>query len=543
MKLFHLVTVVLLVFTLSACGGGNSASAIAPAPVPICTASAATPVTISGTITYDFVPNDPATGGLNYAATVAKPARGVDVQAIDGNNSAVCMSSTNASGLYQLQVPANTTVAVRALAKMSKTGAPSWTFRVIDNTSGGAQWSMQGPASSSGATAQTRNLHAASGWGGAGYTGNRTAAPFAILDDVYDGVTLMLSVAPNTQFTPLNLNWSPQNSKLTPFNLATGSIGTTFFNGSGIYILGDADVDTDEFDKHVIIHEFGHYIESNFSRSDSIGGSHAGGEHLDLRLAFGEGFGNAFSAMASNDPVYSDSKGVNQALGSPFDVSVASWTNPGWFSEGSIHHILYQTYTSPSLGFKSIFDVLSAKEKNTPALTSIFSFITALKANNPGQIPAIDTLVNAQGIDSNNMDAYGTNETHNGGLTVGALLIYTIIAPGGTVSSLCTTATYGQNNKLGNNRFLRLQVAAAGTRTVTVTGDSFSYPLIDIYSIGSDVAHNYNTGTTKSINYNFAQGDYIIEITDASLTLPDFAERYGLVTRTGQSCLTVNVTN
>ena len=56
---------------------------------------------------------------------------------------------------------------------------------------------------------------------------------------------------------------------------------------------------TDEYDDHVVVHEWAHYFEANFSRSDSIGGDHASDNVLDIRLAFGEGFGNAYSAMAS----------------------------------------------------------------------------------------------------------------------------------------------------------------------------------------------------------------------------------------------------
>jgi hypothetical protein len=56
-----------------------------------------------------------------------------------------------------------------------------------------------------------------------------------------------------------------------------------------MFLLGKEDVDTDEFDTHVVVHEWGHYFESAVSRSDSPGGNHALGDLLDARLAFGEG--------------------------------------------------------------------------------------------------------------------------------------------------------------------------------------------------------------------------------------------------------------
>ena len=83
-------------------------------------------------------------------------------------------------------------------------------------------------------------------------------------------------------------------------------------NPDGIYILGDFTAlggDTDEFDQSVIAHEFGHYVEDRFGRSDSIGGDHGGSATLlDLRVAFGEGWGNAFSGMVLGDPIYRDSQ-------------------------------------------------------------------------------------------------------------------------------------------------------------------------------------------------------------------------------------------
>ena len=78
-----------------------------------------------------------------------------------------------------------------------------------------------------------------------------------------------------------------------------------------IALMSDLAADTDEFDQHVIAHEFGHYIEYNFSRADNIGGSHGLGDKLDPRVAFGEGFGYAFAAIVLNDPVARDSANDN----------------------------------------------------------------------------------------------------------------------------------------------------------------------------------------------------------------------------------------
>src|SRR5690606_9356664 len=104
-----------------------------------------------------------------------------------------------------------------------------------------------------------------------------------------------------------------------------------------IYLLGAEGKDTDEYDRHVIAHEWGHYFEHNFSRSDSIGGPHTRHDQLDMRVAFGEGFGNALSAMITGSSVYRDVVGPNQAHSFQFDVEgplpFDGNDNPGWYSE------------------------------------------------------------------------------------------------------------------------------------------------------------------------------------------------------------------
>ena len=181
--------------------------------------------------------------------------------------------------------------------------------------------------------------------------------------------------------------------------------------------------DTDEFDQHVIAHEFGHYVENSFSRADNIGGPHGRGDKLDIRVAFGEGFGYAFSAIVLGDPVARDSF-VNGGVqvSSTFNVETNPPTNPagaplhdyGCFcSESSVWSILWDLYDpvadandNLSLGFAPLWSVLTNEQRTTPALTSIFSFIAALKAARPGDATAINTLLFAQNID-NVTDAFG----------------------------------------------------------------------------------------------------------------------------------------
>src|SRR6185369_5673229 len=70
--------------------------------------------------------------------------------------------------------------------------------------------------------------------------------------------------------------------------------------------------DDDGNDDAVILHEFGHYVEDVYGRSDSPGGSH-GGEAVDPRLGWSEGFSTYFSSAARGISFYADSQNAGAA--------------------------------------------------------------------------------------------------------------------------------------------------------------------------------------------------------------------------------------
>jgi hypothetical protein len=515
---------------IGACGGGSSSGG-----------TTATRVTISGTATYDRVPHT-ASGALDYANTAIRPVRGATVELRKAaDDSVIASTTTSGAGTFSLTAPLNTDVYVRVRAEMVRTGSPGWNFRVVDNTNAGALYVMDGASFNSGDSNVTRNLHAASGWGGSSYTGTRAAAPFAILDDVYVAFHKVLSVSPNQSFPALVLNWSVDNVP-SGNDPSIGQIGTTYYSGAekAIYVLGKADNDTDEFDDHVIVHEWGHYLEDNFSRSDTTGGTHGAGDRLDMRLAFGEGWGNAWSGIATDDPLYQDSSGVAQASG--FNINVES--NPsfhtGWYSEESLQSILYDLYDSTndgadnvSLGFGPIWQVLTQQERDTPALTSIFPFITALKADNPADAAAIDNLVGSQNIDSAGIDAWGSNETHKpNAADLDVLPIYHDYTVGDPAITVCTNSQYdatGDGNKLSERQFVRFTPPADGTYQFTAKGDNKSDPDIVLFDRGEVHRSEQDSSATHAEQASWALtgGDvYVLEVYDyAAMTSGDTTRR------------------
>jgi hypothetical protein len=382
---------------LEACGGGGGGSAAPATPVP-------TTRTVTGLVTYDFVPAvyNAATqvGGLNFAGAVQKPVRNGVVQILNGT-SVLATGSTDATGHYSLTFtpPASGTPQLAALASSA---TPS--IIVQDNTSAGAAYGIVATVGSG----STLDLHATHGWTGSSYSAaDRLAAPFAILDSMYTASQAFLAVRPSVAFPTLRVNWSPNNAPQAG-TIALGQIGTSHFSPADnqIYILGKDGADTDEYDSHVIVHEWGHFFEKNLSRSDSPGGPHSTGDVLDPRLAFGEGYGNALAAMLLPESVYVDtvwSGGTLRAFG--FDAETAPTptddVQPSAFSETTVMRLLYdifdggtnEAFDQVHAGLGVIYDVLTGPEKSTDALTTLASFITGLKAQPGISAPAVDTLL------------------------------------------------------------------------------------------------------------------------------------------------------
>jgi len=92
----------------------------------------------------------------------------------------------------------------------------------------------------------SRDLNIGSGWTGDGYGEVRASAPFAILDDIYLSMERVAEVDNGVNFPPLTVNWSVDNVP-TYGDLNMGQIGTSYYNNGEMYILGDANFDTDEF--------------------------------------------------------------------------------------------------------------------------------------------------------------------------------------------------------------------------------------------------------------------------------------------------------
>jgi hypothetical protein len=495
--------------TLVGCGGGGSEDD---------GSTSVGTVKISGKVTYDLVPSNSDHIGLDYLNITQEAVKGVQVDAIDSSNQSIASTTTDELGNYSFDLPVNSQVKIRVYAKLLKDGAPSWDVKVVDNTNSNALYVMEGALVSTGVSDSTRNLNASSGWGGISYTSERTAAPFAIVDSVYSAMKRVLSADANTIFPPLVVNWSI-NNVATSGNPSLGQITTSFYSDSNLYILGDEDSDTDEYDDHVVTHEWGHYYEDKFSRSDNIGGQHSGDDILDIRVAFGEGWGNAFSGMALDDPIYFDTLGVSQASGFYFDVESGTSTSNGWYSEGSIERILYDIYDQTddgsdtlSYGFGPIHQVFTGAEKITPAFTSIFTFITALKNENTADEGIIDAIVSSESI-ATITNIYGTDR-----INLLSDYPYHDLSVG-TPVSIEISNIYGSYNKLSNRKYVKFTIDSAGTYIIRVqqTNGTSSDPDFYLFDTSPWSRIAVSEGTAAGIeekSLSLAAGEYLLDISD-----------------------------
>ena len=489
-----------LIFQLTVTDGGGLSSSDS---ITITVVEPGPPVTISGTAEYEFVPTNNNCQGLAFPSTQPRPIRGATVQALRASDNALlAQTTTDDSGAYSLTVESLVNVYLRVRAELKRGGSPAWDVEVRDNTSDVGLalylrpiYVLDTSVFSSGVGDQVVPILAETGWDSSSlsYTGVRAAAPFSILDVIYDSMQLVLTANSTAQFPSLDAYWSVNNTTTQGGNPAdnidSGEIGGSFYTRiqdvddanityPSLFLVGMEDDDTEEFDDHVIAHEWGHYFEDNFSRSDSIGGPHALGERLDPRLAFGEGWGTAFSGMSTGSPIYCDTGGSNQAFG--FGVNIESPNIlqtgiPGWYNETTVLALLYDLWDTnaelggvdnDSIGFAPIYDAMTNEQRTTGAFTSVFSFMTELKNNNPGDTAFIDALLMDSGI-TTNLDIFGSNETNDSDPAFfinDVIPVYTQLTIGNTVN-VCSNSQF-DNERDGNNlserQLLRFNVPVAG---------------------------------------------------------------------------------
>lgn len=414
-------------------------------------AAGATPRNVFGRVTADRPENDTKTGALIYSAgkIINFPVRGVVVQLINpSDDAAVRTVATDADGKYFFSnVEQGHEYIVRVKAQLAKTRrdgvvtGPQYNFMVRDNASGkfGDAKPLYTLEKRVASTEDEVNLNAPLGFGEQGQLldpDKRKSAPFAILDVVYNAVSGIEATNANIQLRDLHIYWSANNTnvdaELTPEQKRTlsekeqaiellrqkmnGKIDTSHFQAAndypGLFLLGHADVDTDEFDRGVVGHEFGHYLQYAASYDASPGGSHGNSpvEFKDPSLSYSEGFGTAIGGLLAKSQYYTDSKGTGQqAVGPGFSFALDLKKQPtagnGFYSESSVAYLLYKLGTNDSYGgFGAFWRGLTAMAQGYESST-VFTFLD--RYSNASKATRAQLLQEAKEVNIRTVDTLG----------------------------------------------------------------------------------------------------------------------------------------
>jgi len=534
--------VVLILSSLTACGGGGEAIDLAET----CSLGANPAITVQGEITFDRIALLNS-GALDFNNISQQPAKNIIVEAVCGSETISALTDDN--GQYILSIPSGTKgIFVRAKAQMIKIGIPSWQVTVTDDSQAGELvFALDSRRFNVNATAVTKNLHAPSGFDGVGYsaTSVRSAAPFAILDTIYKSMQLVLSAQPNAVFPALDVKWSPTNED--------GS----YYSNYQINVLGST-IDTDEFDEHVIAHEWGHYFQDAFSRDNSVGGFHVPGDILDIRVAFSEGFGNAFSAMVTGDPVYKDSQDMTS--GFSIDVETNSCANKGWYSECSVQSVLYDFFDDIneandvfSLGFDGIHEAMTSNIPVSNSLTSLFSFINPFKNLSTVASGDVDALLAVQLIGSIT-DDFATGVSSGAYITGTTDVLPLYDTRAFPLTNICSTGDNASDNfdldyvyGLGVSRFIRFTAPSTGNFEFTASwtsGLSTSDPDMNLYRNGAMLGYGksiVNKSETFSAGLT-AGNEYVLEVLEYTYIDRDIIYDRSATGAINKTCFTVSRT-
>jgi hypothetical protein len=497
-----------LTFQLTVDDGADSTTDM----VVITVQEALSAVTVSGVLLYEFVPtshnNTSACFGLDFANIIERPIRAATVQLLDASNNILGQMVLGEDGSYSFaNIPANTDVRVRVRAELKRSGSPNWDVEVRDNVDTSAsppplatrplyvtEWALN----TGGNNITDADFTALTGWDGSAYTAARAAAPFAILDTIYTGMQWILSADASASFTPLDAFWSINNTNVsgTPTNIDLGEFGPSGFYSSGIdslFLVGDAAVNTTEFDFAVVLHEWGHYFEDNFSRSDSVGGRHFLGELIEARTAFSEGWGHAVAAMASGDPMSCNTGAVGGGARGGFNLETTDLGPQGWYNELAIGGLILDLADTTndgvdnnSIGFGPIFDVMTGPQVETEAFTTLFSFASLLRPNlTPSEQSLLDTLLATENIETTGLDIWGSTQANiniapNNARDV--MPLYTDYAADGSTLKICTNSDHDfdmDGNKPAEHRYLRVTTTSSAIYDVIVAANPVPPPTAD----------------------------------------------------------------
>ncbi len=374
-------------------------------------------VAVSGTALYErreFEAVGPGSGlgGRDTSGTGAAgnfPIRGAEVQVLK-NGSIFHCTTTTSTGTYSFNLPDDS--ATYTIKVNSRSYTADNKVSVLDTPSTKNYYSVTTTVVATGPGPLVANVANAT------YNGDLKGGAFNILDKIYQANDFLKNQATGTSFSVDHKATVYWKRGVNPSTYVGGDAneGLSYYltGTDSIYILGgiDGDVnseDTDHFDDSIIVHEYGHFIEDNYSISDSPGGFHNGRRIVDPRLAWSEAFATFLMAVVLEDPIYRDTYGnvdgttgyaihynteTNSLAGgaNKLDTPVANNIGEGNFREFAIVRLLVDLFDNIAGGlsdsdadgltlpFEDFWDVFVGTFKTTEDFVDSGHFFSKLDA-------------------------------------------------------------------------------------------------------------------------------------------------------------------
>lgn len=351
-----LSTLFILALATVSCSSGGSDSTVSPSAEPFCETSTTYTggITVSGTAVYEI-----RTGGNGNIDPTPHPIRQAEVVVYNSAGAIIQCGTTDDSGNFSVTVP---NPATNFVLQVNSRISNSLTKAYVLNNPTDLDHHFIASAPFSGTSAVNLSTMTAPA------DDTLEGGAFNILDQILKAneylrdetascnSTFSSACIPFTGAPLVKAFWTKGVNPGIYIN--QGAISYYLKGESELYILGGFngdvdDSDCDHFDNSIIIHEYGHFIEDLFSKTNSPGGTHNGDSIIDPRLAWGEGWADFFQAAVQGVPVYRDTVGNPEGLVAPsiyFDEDLENQENDipttageGNFREFSIARFLWDT--------------------------------------------------------------------------------------------------------------------------------------------------------------------------------------------------------
>lgn len=316
------ILLLMAIFTLISCGGGGGGGDSSATPTasetPNCldVRSYADPITVSGNATYQYRPIAVASTnqGTIYALSgnpVSAAVPFAEIEVLNSNGDTIQCGNTDASGNFSLQINKGTgDIRVRVLSRAFNSKIK---LSILEETNLNQPYYVEasthvssGNVSGVSIVAKARLSESAKIEGGA----------FHILASIYKANQYIRTQTNNSNFVAekVTVFWKAGFNPYSYFGYPNNLLSFYKPGDRKLFILGGKDgnvsqADTDHFDTSVVLHEYGHFLEDVYGKTDSPGGYHNGDAVIDPRLAWSEGFANFFQAAAQGTNNYLDTAG------------------------------------------------------------------------------------------------------------------------------------------------------------------------------------------------------------------------------------------